>query len=884
MQILARFLLLAALLAQLSAAPALAQTSPRPDSTRLISALRVAQPPAVDGLLDDPAWVAAPVASGFTQTRPHPGTPATERTEVRVLYDDRALYVGARLYDSRPDSVVGRLARRDQDVYSDGFAVGVDSYHDRRTAFVFAVNPRGVQRDLLIAEDSREDAGWDAVWEAATRTDSLGWTAELRIPLSQLRFRPGARSWGINFERRLARRDERSHWAPLPPDAAGVVSRYGTLTGLRDLRPPRRLEVQPYTAARVTRAPGEAGDPFHTPAEWLGSAGADLKYGLSSEFTLTATLNPDFGQVEADPSQVNLTAFESYFEEKRPFFTEGAEIFGAGWPQLFYSRRIGRAPQGRLPGGARFADAPDASTILGAAKLTGKTAGGWSIGLLEAVTAPEHARHVNARGEEGRTRVEPLTHYTVSRVSRDFREGRSALGGVLTATHRRLGDAEGLQFLRAAAYAGGVDGRHRFGGGSYELSGALLGSLVRGSDTAIARLQRAPGHSFHRPDAPHLGYDPGRESLGGYAARAGVGKRGGGHWRWEVYGHAFSPGFEVNDLGFHSGSDELREYAMVGYEQFRPGRLFRNWTLNLGQMAEWTFGGERRDAAADAFFRFQLTRHWGGYVWYMRRAGGLSPDALRGGPAVVWPARQMGSFSLHTDRRRPLLLRLGGAWEVEDGTGGRELSVNTSATLRAGQRMELSLRPSLARNVSAWQYVGSRADAHAGGERRYLVGRLEQTTASLTTRLDYAFTPALSLQLYAQPFLSAGDYSDFRELGDPRAAAFGERFRLLGAEELRECAGFYGVRPRREGCAATGEGAAFAYRFSSPDFNVRELRSNAVLRWEYRPGSTLFVVWSQGRSHFEPDGRFDAREGMGDLLRAPGTNVLLVKLSYWMSL
>jgi hypothetical protein len=852
----ARLLLLVA--ASACAAPAPAQTSP-PDSARVLPAARTAEPPTLDGRLDDPAWAGAPVASGFTQARPDPGAPATERTEVRVLYDDGALYVAARLYDARPDSVVGRLARRDQDVYSDWFAVGVDSHHGRRTAFVFAVNPRGVKRDVRIHDDGGEDAGWDAVWEAATRTDSLGWTAELRIPLSQLRFRPGAgeRSWGINFERRIARRDERAHWAPLPPDAAGVVSRYGTLAGLRDLRPPRHLEVQPYSVARLVRAPGAADDPFHRALEASRSAGADLRYGISSSFTLTATLNPDFGQVEADPSEVNLTAFESYFEEKRPFFTEGAEIFDAGWPQLFYSRRIGRAPQGRLPRGAVFSDAPEASTILGAVKLTGRTAGGWSVGLLDAVTAPEYARYVDGEGEAGRARVEPLTHYAVARAARDFRRGGSTLGAILTATHRRLGQGGEGDLLRAAAYAGGVDGRHRFGGGNHELSGALLGSFLRGSEAAIARVQRAPGHAFQRPDAHHLEYDSTRTSLGGTSARLGVGRIGGGPWRWQLYGQAHSPGFELNDLGFHPGSDELRQFVSVGYEQHHPGRLFRRWTLEAAQMSDWTFGGERQDAAAQLYASFQLRSHWGGAAWYMRHAGGLSTSVLRGGPAVVWPGRHMGSLSVHSDPRRPLSVRLRGHWEAEDATGGRERSLSASATLRAGERTTLSLRPAASRGTNPWQYVGTQADAGADGAPRYRVGRLEQTTASLTARLDHAFTPTLSLQLYAQPFLSAGDYSAFRELADPRARAFEARFRLLDADE---------VPP------------------SSPDFNVRELRGNAVLRWEYRPGSTLFVVWSQGRRHFVPDGRFDAREGMGDLFRTPGTDVLLVKLSYWLGL
>jgi hypothetical protein len=865
-------------LAITAAVPLAAQMA---DPPRILDAARAAEAPVLDGRLDDAAWSAAPVAEGFVQARPTPGAAATERTEVRVAYDDRAVYVAARMHDAHADSVVGRLARRDADVYSDWFTVSIDSYHDRRTAFVFAVNPRGVKRDATLTGDDTGDDGWDAVWDAAVRADSGGWTAEIRIPLSQLRFRTqrDAVEWGIQFERRIARRDEVSHWAPSPPDGAGIVSRFGTLAGLRGLRAPRRLEVQPYTSARLTRAPGDAADPYHQPNEWLGSAGADVRYGVTGDLMLTATLNPDFGQVEADPSEVNLGAFESYFTEKRPFFTEGADIFATGYPELFYSRRIGRAPQGSPPN-ADFADVPEATTILGAMKLTGRT-GGWTVGVLDAVTADERARWTSAAGR-GSARVEPLANYAVGRVARDFRGGRSGVGGIFTATHRRLDD--GFDDLRSSAYAGGIDGRHRWG--NHEISGALLGSWINGSDTAIALVQRDAGHAFHRPDADHLTYDPTRTSLGGYAAHVSIDRISGGNWRWELYGHAFSPGFEVNDLGYHFGADELRQYASVNYVQHRAGRRLRSWNAGVAASSDWTFGGERKDASVTASWDAQLLNHWSLGVWGMRHAGGLSPDALRGGPALVWPARRMVSAYLRTDPRRAVRIGVRGFWEAEDETGTHSLSLGPSLDVRPSQRMDVSLSPSLAWNTATWQYVGRRADAHAADVDRWVVGRMRQTTASLTLRMDYAFTPELSLQLYASPFVSAGDFDDFREVDDPRAADFGARFRPFGGE-LRECVDadggvFYGVRPASAGCAT--DGAAFAYRFADPDFTVSELRSNAVLRWEYRPGSTLFVVWSSGRGTFDRDGRMQGWDDARDLLRAPGTNALAVKVSYWLGM
>ncbi|HEV2733896.1 MAG TPA: DUF5916 domain-containing protein, partial [Longimicrobiaceae bacterium] len=598
-------------------------------------------PPAIDGRLGDTAWAAAPVAGSFVQLRPAPGATASEATEVRVLYDDRALYVAVRNRDARPDSVVARLARRDQAVHSDWFTVLVDSRLDRRTALAFAVNPRGVKRDYVVVDGADDDAGWDAVWEAAAAVDGEGWTAELRIPLSQLRFSAGAgeRTWGINFAREVARRGELAYWSPVSPRTAGLAAQSGELTGLRDLRPPRRLELPPYSAARVPRAPGDAADPFYRPTELLGSAGVDLRLGVTSGLTLAATINPDFGQVEADPSEVNLTAFESFFQEKRPFFTEGAEMFGGGFPTLFYSRRIGARPGGSVPREADFADVPERTTILGAARLTGRTAGGWSVGLMDAVTSRESASWSAAGpgGARGSEVVEPLANYFVGRVGRDFRRGGSWLGGTLTAVNVRAEDGVVPGDRVGRAYVGGVDGRHRFGGGDYQVQGALRGSRVAGSADALALVQRSPVRFFQRPDADHLRFDPALTSLAGYSASASLAKVGGGGLRWNVGGIAVSPGFEANDLGFFPYADRVRQSAAVEYESFRPGRLFRAWQVRLAQGSGWTFGGERTDGVLSSFARVQLHSQWSGFAWYDRRLAGLAPAALRGGPALAYP-------------------------------------------------------------------------------------------------------------------------------------------------------------------------------------------------------------------------------------------------------
>jgi hypothetical protein len=866
------------------------------DSVRVLGAHRVAageQAPVVDGRLDDAVWAAAPVAGDFVQQRPNVGQPASQRTEARVVYDAEALYVAIRAFDTAPDSIAAQLGRRDvTGLVSDYVQVMLDGYHDRRTAFRFAVSPRGVKRDAFHYDDTSEDPSWDGVWEAETSVDSAGWSAEFRIPFSQLRYRrsAGEQTWGINLIRDLARKEERSYWSPMPPNQSGFVSRFGTLTEMRGLSSPRRLELLPYTLGRVT-ADGRVrdGDPFRSPTEPSMSVGADVKYGLTSNLTLTATINPDFGQVEADPSRVNLSAFEVRFDERRPFFVEGVDVFNfglGGGEALFYSRRIGRQPQGGVGLTTEYVDAPANTTILGAAKLTGRTSGGWTVGVLNAVTAEEHTRYVlpGAQGVE-QTVTEPLTSYGVGRVRRDFRRGLTSVGAIVTSVHRRLDGTEGLDFLPGSAYAGGLDWRHRFSNAAWQFNGFLLQSSVRGDTLAIQRLQRSAARFFQRPDADHVEYDPRRTALNGSAALIALEKIA-GTWQGGSELTYRSPGFEINDIGFLNSADRVTWEASAEYNRFRPIGAFRSWNVDHSHEFGWNTDGDRTSYRTSLDGDFTLKSLWSGYWGVARNAEGLSVSQLRGGPAIVTPAgyEAWGGFS--SDRRKRVSYGVDlEAWN-ETGTDGGSFSFGPFVTIRPSSRFDLQLGPDFEWNSSAWQYVGTRTDRGAGGASRWVFGKLDQTTASFTTRLNYIFTPNLTFQLYAQPFFSAGDFDGFMEVDDPRAGGFGERFGELEGDEIRECRGedgsiSYGVRPTAAGC---DDAAGFAYRLGNPDFNIRQLNANAVLRWEYRPGSTLFVVWSQGRNDFAPDGRFQLRRGAGDLLRAPGTNVLLIKASYWLNL
>ena len=878
----------------------------------LLRATKTTDPPRIDGILDDAAWSAVAPASGFVQMRPNSGRPATEETEVRILYSDDAVYIGARMHDRDPDRIISRLGRRDEDVAADAFYVAFDSYFDRRTAFAFGVSVAGTQYDELLYGDVRDDSSWDAVWQSATRTDESGWTAELRIPLSQLRFArpsgdendgsggnglgsgPGSRGdpetepagsvWGINFWRQLPHSGETSSWSPIPADGGRFVSAFGTWRGIEGIRPRNNLEIRPYVRASATRAPLSSGNPFYSATDMSQTAGGDLKYGVTNNITLDLSVNPDFGQIEADPSVVNLSVFESFFPEKRPFFQEGADIFdfeiGAGDDDnesLFYSRRIGRAPQGSVRTQASHVDAPAATAILGAAKLSGKTASGWSIGFLDAVTSSQHARFATSDGAIGEQLVEPATNYAVGRLIKNFRDGETAIGLIATAANRRIGEESPVSFLAGSAYAGGLDFRHRFGGGNYQLSGHALGSLVSGSPGAIARLQRSSVRYFQRTDADHVELDPDRTSLFGTQFQFSVSRVGGGHWRYGVFGQSRSPGFEVNDLGFQQNADQNLGASWLSYEQYAPQGPFRRWGLNTSIWSGWTFGGERLFSGGNINGNFQLKNYWYGFMGFGQQLAGKSPTALRGGPSIYYPASWNGWAGLFTDSRRPIrlgaVINLGG----EYGTETSRFSVSPRLTVRPVSHIELSLSPSFSWNNRDWQYVAQPRSAEG---THFVFGRLQQRTVSLTTRLDYSFTPNLSLQLYAQPFVSAGSYDQMMQVLDPRAPAFDDRFRAFGEDEIRRVeagsSGGYLVDQNRDGQPD--------YLFRDPDFTVKSLRANLVLRWQYRPGSAVFVVWGRDQRSYANDGEFRFGRDLGDIASIPSTNIFMVKFDYWLGL
>ncbi|HEY0038288.1 MAG TPA: DUF5916 domain-containing protein [Longimicrobium sp.] len=830
--------------------------------------------------MDEGAWAAAEAADSFVQAYPRPGAPAALPTEARVLYDGDALYVGIRAREA-PGSVAAPLTRRDDAAsLSDWIHVLVDGYGDRRVALQFSVNPRGVQRDSRIYDDGREEPGWDAVWEAAAHIDAEEWTAEFRIPASQLRFRPGSAAWGFQVMRDAAVRGERDVWSPWTPSDPGLIARFGTLEGVR-MRPALRLEVQPYASTRVVSVPYVTDGPF-SGTRAAPAVGGDLRLGLTSALSLSATVNPDFGQVEVDPAVLNLTAFETFFPEKRPFFAEGGDVFrfghaGAfvsyGQEQPFYSRRIGGPPHlDPRWAGARWADMPDRTTILGAARLSGR-AGPWTLGALSALTGREEARFVGPDQARGRTAVEPTTGWLTGRVQRDPGGGAPVVGALGTAVIRE--QDEPFSALRSRAYMGGVDIQHFWAGRAWMAGAWAAGSRIEGSRVAIATAQDAPARYFGRPDAAHLARDTSRTALDGYAAEAAV--RHAGEWGFSLSAKQVSPGFEINDLGFQGRSDYRSLALFLSRRSDAAGRLLRGGNMYAAAVQAWNFGGQNVDGSFSLGGSGTFRNFWSASFEASYFPAHLDDRLTRGGPLTRTPAGWSLYGSFGTDPRRPA--RLGSDLYLRtDASGAHERRVGMAAELRPSPAVRLTAGPAVSRAWLTGQYVSAIPDAVADATfgTRYVFAELRQTNVSLETRLDWTFTPALSLQLYAQPFLASVDYLNYGELQAPRTYAFSVYGRDEGSIRTNPETRMYTVDP-------DGPGPAAPFEFDDPDFTLRSLRGNAVLRWEWRPGSTLFLVWQQVRSGYASDAGLNWEHDTGALFRAPATNVFVAKMTYWLA-
>jgi len=830
-------------------AAALAVLPPRVDAVPIPDAPSAMR---VNGEPSDELWQRANPVDAFVQRDPEEGGKPSQRTEFRVAYDSTTLFVKVHAFDTEPFHVHGYLTRRDADSPSDWIRVFVDSYHDRRTAYEFAVNPVGVKQDRYWYNDNSRDDSWDAVWDVKISTDETGWTADFRIPFSQLRFNPvTSNTFGFAVSRTIARLNETSTWPLLARSANGYVSSFGDLGGLSMTAAPKRMEIQPYTVGSLTTQP-TGGNPLLKGAAPDGSFGLDLKYALTPGLTLTSTFNPDFGQVEADPAVVNLSAFETFFSERRPFFVEGSGIFkfGLECPEcngLFYSRRVGRAPHGTndLPSGdGVFTDIPTQTTILGATKLTGRV-GKFSIGVMQAVQKEEFATVLDGTKKFSQS-VEPLTSYTVGRVRREF-ANQSSIGGIFTATNRQLGT---LTFLPSSAYSGGIDWDWRFKS-FYSLAGNVVGSSVRGDAEAIDIVQESSRHYFQRPDAAAFSLDPTRTSLTGTAARIAISKIGGQRVRFNSNFTTKSPGFDVNELGFFRRADMTSTGNWLQIRSDVPTKRFRNRNLNFNYFSSWNFDGARLDLGWNVNANATFVNNWEMGGGFGGNEAGWDDRLTRGGPIGRTNRSKVGWFWLNTDSRRRIVLNMfNGAGG--DGLGSWWRDFNPEVTFRPTTALSVTSGVSVSLNSRDYQWVSNVTDT----KTHYVFAHLDQTTVALTERLNYTMTPNLSLQLYAQPFVSGGDYGGFKELFDGREPVYAQRF-----TPLANAASLVGDR----------------------DFNVKSFRTTNVLRWEYKPGSTLFVVWQQARENDVVPGGFRLGRDLRGIFGVAPRNVFLVKFSYWLN-
>lgn len=842
----------------------------------------------VDGKLDEDIWQKGYWESSFIQRDPNDGAPETYKTEFCVLYDAEYLYVGARAWDPEPQKISAILSRRDNDSQSDWMYVSIDSYNDNRTAFEFGLNAAGVKRDVRRFDDTNSDEDWDAVWDGDVNIDADGWTAEWRIPFRELRFTSGDNmEWGFQMGRVLPRHNsELSVWSYWSHSDEGFVSHYGTLNGLKNIAVKNPVYVAPYVAGQAAVSQNLI-NPVHADNyDLMSNVGADIRYSSPKGLTLNATINPDFGQVEADPADFNLTEFETYFSEKRPFFMEGGNIlrfhlgFGDGDLQnnnLFYSRRIGRAPQGYVPEDENKEIAayayPEMTNILGAAKLTGKTKKGLSVGIMEAVTTVEKGSIIYEDGSQDKATIEPLSNYWLSRLQQDFNEGKTSVGGIVTAVNRKL-DATGIDYLHRAAYAGGIDIDHEFLDRKYSFQGALAFSHVRGDTTAIQATQQSSARYFQRVDADYLDYDPLKTSLSGSALKAILIKNT-GHIRAATGGVAYSPGFEINDMGFLTQVDNILQFFWMQYYLWDGMKYLRTFRINFNQWSNWNYGGERRSLGGNINMHFDFNNNYGGGFGINKGWGGLDPSLNRGGPAMQTPEYWNVWGYMYSDGRKSLSCQLSGYY-FKNADNICSYDIEPGITWRPKQNIQLTAELEYDVLKDTWAWIGIAEDEN--GMDQYIWSSLNQETISMVLRADLTITPELSIQYYAQPFVTAGEYFDFMRVNDPYAGDYNIRFsKFCDRISYDAAAGEYVIDKGQDGNED--------YRFSgNTDFNYKQFRSNLVLRWEYLTGSVIYLVWSQGFSDYENFQPFDVQRDIRTLFNRDGDNVFMVKVSHMLNL
>lgn len=831
--------------------------------------------PTIDGHINEKCWEIVDWSTDFVEREPDENTAPTEQTKFKIIYDKKFLYIAFRCYDKEPNKIVKRMSRRDG-FEGDWVEINIDSYHDKRSGFSFTSSVSGVKGDEFISDNGNNwDGSWNPIWYLKTNIDEEGWTAEVKIPFSQLKFgNDQEQIWGIQVQRRFFRAEERSTWQRIPLDAPGWVSEFGELHGLKDIEPQKQIEIQPYSASQLNTYPEEKGNPFRDGNDTKLSAGLDAKIGITNDLTLDLTVNPDFGQVDADPAAIALDGFQIFFEERRPFFVENKNIFNFRFADnqdnIFYSRRIGRNPQGTANVSENeYINQPKYSTILGAAKFSGKTKNGWSIGILESVTDKEYAE-IDSNGSRRKEIVEPLTNYFVGRTQKDFNNRNSFIGGIVTATNRNL-QGEELSYLRKSAYTAGIDFQHNWKKRKYYFAGNMVSSHVIGSREAITKTQYSLTHLFHRIDASHVEVDTMRTSLSGTGGRFEVGKSSVGHWRYNATVIWRSPELELNDVGFLRQADEVRQYASLSHQTLKPFGKFRRINTRFEQFSSFDFEGNYNRMQYSLNANASLKSNWNMNAQIVYKPRIYTNTILQGGPRFRYSEEVFQYLNFNSDGRKKVSFYGGIYYSQGKNDSFSYLEYDSGISYQPINAFTISLNPNFAINKSKTQYV---TESDFNGDPRYITAELSQHTLNTTIRLDYNINPNLTIQYYGQPFISRGTYKSFNKVTNQVANYYGDRILLFQPNQISfdESKNTYRIDEDSDGTQD--------YSFENPDFSQVAFNSNLVVRWEYIPGSEIFLVWSQGIfGNAKP--RDDLFAGINDQLfnRKP-ENIFLIKATY----
>lgn len=859
----------------------------KPGNSKKVVAQKINEPIVLDGKLNE-KFYSLPSYSDFTQRDPDEGKQATEKTEVWVFYDEHNFYVSAKLYDSRPDSITRIIGRRDEFLASDYFGFAIDTYLDRRNAFFFLVNPMGSIIDGQFFNDGWDDQTWDGVWDYGVSINEDGWSLEIKIPFSQLRFKNSEELvWGINFYRRINRKQEEDHFVLVSKKESGFVSHFATLFGLNGIKQKQRIEVLPYLVGKSQFLVHDPQDPFYKSNQYSSSFGSDFKIGIGSNLTIDGTINPDFGQVEVDPAVVNLTAFETYFMEKRPFFIEGSQIlrfgiggsnnlFGFNWrnPELFYSRRIGRAPRINVTHEG-YVNYPTETRILGAAKLTGKLNNDLSINFLNAFTERTYAV-VDSQGHRFNEEVEPFAYYGVFRTQKEFNSGRQSIGFISTATIRDNRNQNIDSKLVRNAFTYGVDGwTYLDENDTYVLNGYLVGSYLKGSRESIIRVQKAPQRYLQRPDARRFIIDSAKTTLNGIAGRITINKQKGNFYLNTAMGF-ISPDFEINDLGFLSRADVINSHLVLGYRWFDPDTYTRRKSLHFALFGSSDFERNMTNKGIMLFGGALFTNFYSFNFDF-----GFSPEVYqkeltRGGPLTKRPEAYWYSINFESDESKDFIFEISTHREkAKDGSYAQNF--NLSLEYKPSPQLKISIEPSIEFTDNKSQWITNHSDSLAIRTYgyRYVFGKLNQKTISASMRLNYTFSPKLTLQIYAQPLISAGKYYEIKELNSPGSYSFNIYGKDAGS--IRKFGDEFIIDP-------DGNGPAEEFSIGNPDFNYKSLRLNAIFRWEFLPGSAMYFVWSHGKENFENPGELSFVRDFKNLIDSKSNNLFMLKLSYWLDI